>query len=117
MTGITQAEIDLLRSNQEAFLPSLMDLSRMQYEDGSGEYAVLYRKVPCRLSAGFGVWRQVADRFQGIKAYNATLKWDQDLLAGDELSDTYGRIFKVRDVSSDSSYLSAKRCLLEAIEE
>lgn len=116
--GFTQREIDQLRANQESFMGSLCEIHRkISMGDSHDEIGPIASDIPCRLVPGFGVWRQVADKFQGIKAYTFTMPWDTDLKAGDEVYDAYGRQYLVRDVSSSSTYLTCLRSLMEAIDE
>ena len=116
-TGITQSELDLIRENQLAFMPTLVRIRRLDATDGDAEYADAYTEVPARITPGFGTWRQSADRFQGITPFQVTMPWDQDVKAGDEVVDVYGRTFRVRDVLTGGSYITAKKSLCDLIED
>lgn len=116
--GITERELDSIRDAQAVFMPNLCEIWREGYAgDDMYEHERHDTDVPCRVMPGFGQWREVADRFQGVTFYTITMPWDQDVRAGDRVVDVYGRTFQVRDVKSASTYQTARQCLTEWLED
>jgi len=114
---ITERELKLLRAEQEKFMPNRCTIRRRSYVGGEDEYvpSIIFEDKPCRLWPGFGIWRQTADRFQGITAYTVTLPYGSDIRAGDELIDEESRTYQVRDALSPKSYETAVRALLDLV--
>lgn len=118
MTALTPAEIKQLQQEQETYMPQSVVVKRTFFVEGddvSFGPQVIATAVPCRLTAGFGQWRSVADRFQGVTAYTATVPWNTDIKAGDVIVDEESRSFEIRDVAAPSSYLTARRCLVDLV--
>jgi hypothetical protein len=115
---ISEEELNLFRVEQEKFLPQRVIIRRKFFAGGDAveyEKQTIHEDVPCRLTAGFGMWRVVADKFQGITPFTATLPYSQDVRAGDILVDESSRVFEVRDVQAPNSYQTAKRCLCDLV--
>jgi hypothetical protein len=118
MTKISEAELDKIREQQEVFMTSLVTVKRRKYlADNEFTPETIATKVNARITPGFGFWREVADRFQGITAYSLTFHWNQDIQAGDVIVDTSDRVFEVRDVRSPSTYHTARQALADRISE
>lgn len=116
MTRITQKELDLLREQQEIYMPDTVTIRRREFfGDNEQEYFDLTHDVSARITPGFGFWRAVADRFQGITAFNVTMPWDTDVKASDVLVDVQSRAFEVRDVRSPSTFQTAKQVLCDMV--
>jgi hypothetical protein len=116
MAEITSLELDSIRSEQETFLPDLVIIRRRAYiGDDFFDFRNIATDVPCRLTPGLGFWRTVADKFQGITPYRATVAWTQDLKAGDTIIDAASRVYEVRDVQAPSSYQTAKQALCDLV--
>jgi hypothetical protein len=113
---ITQGEIDDIRQEQLKFMPDKVIIKRREFfGDTEHEYHPIDDKeYPARITAGYGTWRVVADRFQGITAFTITMAWDSPIQAGD-LVVQGGRAFEVRDVKAPGSYLTAKQCLCDLV--
>src|SRR5687767_13228153 len=90
--GVTTGEIDLIREHQEAFLPDTVIIRRRKYA-GDGEFApkIVGEDIAARITPGFGSWRDVADRFQGITAFTISVAHDQEIEAGYEVIDQNSR--------------------------
>jgi len=116
--GITSDELALLRDEQENYMPDLV-IIRREFSAGDDQLdrGTVATDVACRITPGFGVWRNVADRFQGITAYTVTFAWDQDVKAGDQLVDAESRTFLVRDVKAHSSYQTALPTLVDLVND
>ncbi|SRR6266550_9011297 len=117
MGSVTDRELQDIRDAQEEYLPDTIVIRRKDYVGGDSDYAkpIFATGVPARLTPGFGQWRLVADRFQGIEAFVVTVPWDQDLRPGDEIVDTAARTYQVRAVKSPSSYQTAKQALCDKV--
>lgn len=116
--SITEGELELIRIEQEKFMPQRVIIRRRFFAGGDAveyEKQTVHEDVPCRLTSGFGMWRVVADRFQGITPFTAELPFGQDVKAGDILVDEDSRTFEVRDIMAPNSYQTAKRCLCDLV--
>ena len=112
---ITEKELELLRAEQNKLLPETGDIKRRNFQNGlQGDFEFWSRNNPCRLTPGFGVWRESADRFQGITAFTLTLPWGTDIKAGDKII-VGSRTFEVRDALIPKSYDTAVRVLLDLV--
>ncbi len=115
---ITEKELEVLREEQERFLPNVaLQIKRKSYVGGAGIFMAdpIAANVPCRLTPGYGVWRNVADRFQGITAFTLTMPYGTDIKAGDELIDEDSRTYQVRDTLAPKGYSTAVRALLDLV--
>lgn len=113
--GITQNELDDIRAVQLSFMPDAVTVKRRRWEDGENYYDIVGTAITARIMPGFGFWRDVADRFQGITAYTVTVPWDTDVRAGDLILDAENRAYEVRDVRVPSSYQTAKQMLADGV--
>lgn len=116
--GISDRELRDMRTAQEVFMPDIVTIRRKGFV-GPDNFQMSTRAedVHVRLKPGFGQWRNVADRFQGITPYTCTLPWDQEVVASDQVLDQAGRIFEVRDVQAPSTLLTARVCLLDLVND
>ena len=114
---ITERELELLRAEQKKFMPNRCSVRRRSFVGGEESYvpSFVMEDQQCRLTPGFGIWRQIADRFQGITAYTVTLPYGSDIRAGDELIDEESRTYQVRDALSPKTYETAVRALLDLV--
>ena len=111
---ITEKELTNLREEQELFMPDIVTIKRQAYAgDDEWEQDTIAANVPARIVPGYGFWRSVADRFQGITAYTITLPWDQDIQSGDVLVTSATKAFEVRAVRAPSTYQTAKQVLVD----
>lgn len=115
---ITARELSSIREHQEVFMPDLISIRKpVFFGDNEREWETVYTGVSCRITPGFGFWRTVADRFQGITAHTVTLPWDQEVQAGWVLIDASARAYEVRDVRAPSSFQSAKQLLVDRVSD
>lgn len=113
---ISEAELALIRTEQEKFMPNTVIVQRRMYTgDDDFNYQNVTLDQKCRITAGIGRWALIADRFQGITPYTLTSPHSSSLEAGDRLIDAYGRVFEVRDVRSPGSYSTAIQALLDMV--
>lgn len=116
MSGVTERELRGIREAQEMYMPQRVVIRRRQFSgDSEFEPVNIAVDVPCRFTPGFGFWRAVADRYQGVTPYRATVPYDQDVKAGDTLVDEESRVFEVRDVLAPESYQTAKQVLTDLV--
>lgn len=114
---ITPREIESIRISQEKFMPSLCRIYRRADIDSFADYQPLPGEVKCRITVGFAsLWRNVADKLQGLTAYTVRMPVGTDVREGDKLFDSYGREFMVRDVGAIASYHTALQVLTEMID-
>jgi hypothetical protein len=113
---VTEAELDSIREAQLDFMPDLSIIRRRSYV-GDDEFATgnVALDVPCRVTPGYGTWRLVADRFQGITPFTLTFPYGTDIKAGDQVVDDEARTFEVRDVKSPNSYDTAIQVLADLV--
>lgn len=69
--------------------------------------------VPARITAGYGTFRDVADRFSGVTPYVITVAYNQDAKPGDAVIDSEGNVYNVLDVRSKGTYHIATNCLCQ----
>src|SRR5580765_8226596 len=117
MGAVTDRELQEIRDAQEEYLPDVSVIRRKDFLGGDSDYdkPILAVGVPTRFTPGFGQWRLVADRFQGVDAFVVTVPWDQDLRPGDEIVDSGARTYQVRAVKAPSSYQTAKQALCDKV--
>lgn len=117
---ITDAELADIRAEQAKYMPNEVIIKRKTYtggEYGAGDFTLetLATEVKARLTPGFGVFRPVADRFQGVNPYTVTVPWDQDIRVGDVVIDEDSVSYEVRSVRNRSSYQTATQTLCDRI--
>lgn len=112
--GITLEELSAIREEQTVYMPSRGRIERKQ-AIGGGNFS--WGKVQdverCRITAGAGNFRIVADRYAGINPVTITFPYDTDVKAGDRFIDEGSRIYEVRETRSKRSYLTAIQCLTD----
>lgn len=116
--GITEKEIDDIRTAQEVFIQSEGILRRREFipPDDYDHYKTVGENIPVRVSAGFGTFRDIADRYQGITPFTLTFSWDQDVRADDQMLLTDGRVFHIRDTKVSGRYIhTATQCLADLV--
>jgi hypothetical protein len=115
--GITTKELDDIRAAQNVFIQSEGILRRREFipPDDYDHRKTIGEHIPVRVSAGFGTFRDVADRFQGIIPFVLTFSWDQDVRADDELLLTDGRVFHLRATKLGLHLHTATQCLADLI--
>lgn len=113
---ITQLELELLREQQLVFMPQKVKIRRRTFTgDNEVGFATIEENVRARITPGFGFWRTVADRFQGITAFTVTLPWNTDVQASDAIIDEEERVFEVRDVKAPSTFHTAAQALCDRV--
>lgn len=112
---ITDRELKQLRKNQEDFMPNLVMVERPKWVGDNEFVPDNVGEIKCRITAGWGRWAIVADRYQGITPYHITMPWNADVQPADSLIDAYGRAFQIRDMRSPSDYTTAKQVLAELV--
>jgi hypothetical protein len=115
---ISEEELDLLRAEQLKYLPGTEGvIKRVSYLGGDQLSApdTIASGLSYRLLPGFGLWREVADRFQGVTAFTITLPYGTDLKASDIFIDDGSLTFQVRDVLAPKGYSTAVRALLDLV--
>lgn len=114
---MTEQELTLLREEQLRWMPQRSTIKRRDYVGGEEVHIpqTIATGVKCRLTPGFGLWRQIADRFQGITAYTGTFPYGTDIKAADELIDDTSRTFQVRDSLHPKAHETAVRVLLDLV--
>lgn len=118
MTAITQLELDLLREEQVTYMPEKVKIRRADFAgDNERDYYTHLESVWARITPGFGFWRSVADRYQGITAFTITLPWDTDVRASDVILDSNGRFYEVRDTKDPSTYHTALQVLCDRVND
>jgi hypothetical protein len=118
MTELTQLELDLLREEQITYMPERVKIRRVDFPgDNEREYGDHLTDVWARITPGFGFWRAVADRFQGITAFTITMPWDTDVHASDVIIDSHGRAYEVRDTKDPSTYHTALQVLCDRVND
>lgn len=118
MSFPTQGEIDSIREEQQKTLDRKGTVRRAySVSDEEPVEADWEKEVPFSAKAGYGFYRQIADRFQTNNPYLLSFKWDQDIKAGDILVATEGveSVFAIRDVRDADSMLTLKRVLADRI--
>lgn len=114
---MTDRELDLLRTEQVKWMKSRVTIRGLSYmaEDEPAD-ATIAKDVPARIKAGFGFFREIADRIQGITAYTITLPWDQSIAVGNKIIDQdTEQVFEVRDVRDKNTYQTATQVLGDRI--
>lgn len=105
--SVTQRELELIRAEQVKFMDSRIRVERDTYA-GTGEGAPapsdVYTDLPASISAGFGFFREVADRMTGITAYNISVPYGSVIKVNDRIYDEAEVEYKVRDVRDGSSW-------------
>lgn len=115
---ISEHELELIREHQEIFMPDKIKIRRMAFfGDNERAYETVAQNVPARITPGFGFWRQLADRYQGITAYTVTVPHDQEIQAGWVIIDEQDRSYEVRDSRAPSSYQTAKQVLVDRVSD
>lgn len=115
--GITAQELKEMREAHEAFMPSELQIhSKQSVGDGEYEY-FLESTTKGRITSGFGIFRSVADRYQGVTFVTITVPWDTVVKANNRIYDAYGRAFEVRDSRDSGSFQTAKVLLCEGVED
>lgn len=112
--SITQRELDLIRQEQVKFMDSRVRVERDSYAgtgEGSPAPSDVYTDLPAQIAAGFGFFREVADRMTGITAYTITVPWDSVIKVNDRIYDEAGVKYHVRDVRDGSTLNSAVQVL------
>jgi len=118
MTAITQLELDLLREEQLTYMPERVRIRRADFPgDNEREYIDHLDQVWARITPGFGFWRAVADRYQGITAFTITMPWDTDVHSSDVILDSKGRVYEVRDTKDPSTYHTALQTLCDRVND
>lgn len=114
---ITPGELESLRAAQKDFLPDLVTVQKRSFVGGEEQYAydTVASDVACRLTPGFGVWKLVADRYQGVTAYTVTFAYGQELSSAYRLIDATSHTYEVREVMIPKSYATAVRALLDLV--
>lgn len=82
---------------------------------GKTSTKVIAEAVSGACTPGFGFWRNVADRFQGITAYVWTFPVGTEIESGHRIVDARGRRFEVRDVRDPASFHTALQVLADHI--
>ena len=115
---ITERELEQMRKEQEKFMPDKVIIKERKFfgDTESDYYAIDDEFHPCRIIPGFGVWRTVADRFQGITAYVLTFTWDELVRPG-YIAVHGSTVYEIRDVKTDSSYQTALQALCDRTTE
>lgn len=116
--GLTQRELDEMRAAQESFQDSKITIRRREFfpPDDYDHRTTAAEHVSARIHAGFGAFRNVADRFQGITPYTVTVPWDTDIREDDILIDEdNGSILHVRDIRKGNTYQTAIQVLTEQV--
>ena len=117
MSGITDGELADLRSIQQDFMPDDDGIiKRKSYVQGEEKFAydTIAENVRHRLTPGFGLWRAVADRYQGVTAFTGTFPYGTDIKAADKFISGV-RTFEVRDALQPKGYSTAVRVLLDLV--
>lgn len=118
--NITEQELTDLRVEQELYLDRRVTVRRayaVSQDDISPHNAA--EDVPCSIKPGFGFYRQVADQFKVVNPHIITFKWNEDIKLGDELiitDDGPDGLFAVRDISDQTSYITALRVLADRLQ-
>lgn len=112
---ISEGELDKIREQQELYFDKVVVIRRKAFDRDEFVTTTLGTDVPCRIARGFGFWRQVADRFQGINAHVITLPHDQAIQAGDQVVDG-DDIYEVRDLRGKGSFVTARQVLTDLID-
>lgn len=119
MSGITDRELEELRVEQEKYLDKLVTQRRPTNlgdleADPQGQVTL---HVPCSIKAGFGFFRNVADKFQVTNPHVIRFKRDQDLKVGDKLTteDIFEAKFEIRDITDADSLRTMKTALADRI--
>lgn len=118
MTEITKLELELLREEQITYMPERVRIRRPDFSgDNERDYRTVAEKVWARITPGWGMWRAVADRYQGVTAFTITMPWDTDIQAGDTIIDGLNRVFEVRDTKDPSTYHTALQMLVDRVSD
>lgn len=116
MSKVTDTELDGIREAQADFMPQSVVIRRKDFiADGAFQQINVAIEVPARIVPGFGYWRSVADRFQGITPFRITVPWDQEIAAGYTVVDEESRVYEVRDVLAPATYQTAKQVLTDLV--
>lgn len=117
---IPESLLTQLRKRETATMKDRVSLRRNVPVTPHSESPWVYATdVPARIKMGFGTFRDVADRFQGVTACNITVPETYDVRPGDEVlegSDPENlTVYKVLDTRSSGTYRIAQRLLAELI--
>lgn len=98
--AFSERELNRIREEQQDLtMPDRADFQRrMPITPHDEQTSVYATDVHVRITAGFGTFRDVADRFQGVTAYTLTAPFDLSVRAGDEAIHIFNgepRVFKV----------------------
>lgn len=113
---ITEKQLNTLRENQERLMPNKVTVKRrLNLGEDEGRYETVLEDQKCRYTPGFGYWRLVADRFQGITPFTLGFPYETDVRAGDHIIDEYAHNYEVRDVRDPASYHTAVQVLADQV--
>ena len=99
-TDVPRVLIEELRAKHLRMMGNLVGLKRQEpFAPGVEDDGYVARDVPARITAGYGTFRDVADRFGGVTPYTVTVPYDQDVRPGDRWIDEDGNVFNVLAVS------------------
>lgn len=110
---ITEQELAQIRAEQEVFMPNRITIRGESYiAEDEAVPSNIATDVRARITPGFGFFRVVADRHQGITAFTITMPWDQVVKVGNQIVDqTTREVFEVRDVRDHKTYQTALQVL------
>jgi hypothetical protein len=104
-----------IRTEQERWMPNSAIRQRKVPISPDEEGTDTLPGLKCRISAGFGTFRMVADKFQGITPYHFAFPWDSDVKVGDYLVDEQSNTYRVVSVKEDVSIQSALPVLTDRV--
>jgi hypothetical protein len=113
---ITDEELRLLRIEQEKWMTQTGTIRRVGYvAEGEPADDNVATDVPVRIKSGFGFFREVADRIQGITAFTLTFPWNTDIRVGDKFIDNNGEVYEIRDIRGNNTIQTALQVLGDRI--
>lgn len=109
---ITEQELGQIRAEQEIYMPNRVTIRGETYIAEDEKAPVEVKGVRARITPGFGFFREIADRMQGVTAFTITLPWDQKVEVGNDIIDESTKEkFHIRDVRDHKSYHTALQVL------
>lgn len=110
---ITEQELAQIRAEQEIYMSERITIRGETWiaEDEKAPMDIA-TNVPARITPGFGFFREIADRMQGVTAFTITVPWDQKVEVGNDIINERTREkFHVRDVRDAKTLQTALQVL------
>lgn len=101
---VSDLELAELKREREQYMDSLVDVKRDEVIAPNQEEPVIVASgVRAQITAGYGTFRDVADRFSGITPYTISCPYETDIRPGDWLIEG-DMVYNVKDVRRHGTF-------------